>query len=170
MIDNENKESIILGVVNSDILSSNPSHLVFEMNFITNLYQYEQLINEPTRVTKDNATLIDHFYTTKPDLIISSGVRIITISDHYLIYGIRKFYTTKGAPEVVEYRDFKHFNENNFLFELESLSSLNLDHLDPNISWLTWKNKFLHNVNKHAPLKKRRVSKKRVPWLTRELK
>ena len=37
------------------------------MNFITNLYQYEQLINEPTRVTKDNATLIDHFYTTKPE-------------------------------------------------------------------------------------------------------
>ncbi len=133
----------------------------------TNLCQYEQLINEPTRVTTDNASLIDHFYTTKPDLITSSGVRIITISDHYSIYGIRKFYTTK---EVVEYRDFKHFNENNFLFELESLSSLNLDHLDPNNSWLTWKNKFLHIVNKHAPLKKRRVSKKRVPWLICELK
>ncbi len=95
LTDNENKESIILGDVNSDILSSNPSHLVSEMNFITNemnfitnLYQYEQLINEPTRVTKDNATLIDHFYTTKPDLIISSGVRIITISDHYLIYAV----------------------------------------------------------------------------------
>ena len=121
------------------------------MNFITNLYQYEQLINEPRRVTKDNASLIDHFYTTKPDLIISSGVRIISISDHYLIYGIRKFYTTKGALEVVEYRDFKHFNENNFVFELESLSSLNLDNLDPNNSWLTWKNKFLGIVNKHAP-------------------
>ncbi len=114
--------------------------------------------------------MIDHFYTTKPDLIISSGVRIITIINHYLIYGIRKYYTTKGAPEVVEYRDFKHFNESNFLFELESLSSLNLDHLSPNNSWLTWKTEFLHIVNKHAHLKKRRVSKKRVPWLTCELK
>ena len=54
--------------------------------------------------------------------------------------------------------------------EISVVASLNLDHLDPNISWLTWKNKFLHIVNKHAPLKKRRVSKKRVPWLTRELK
>ena len=70
-----------------------------------------------------------------------------------MIFGIRKFHTTKGAPKVIEYRDFKHFNETNFLSELQSLSNLNLDHIDPNILWEIWKNKFLHSVNKHAPLK-----------------
>ena len=76
----------------------------------------------------------------------------------------------REKPKVIEYRDFKHFNETNFLSELQSLSNLNLDHIDPSSSWEIWKNKFLHIVNKHAPLKKCRISSKRVPWLTRELK
>ena len=33
-----------------------------ELKFITDLFQYDQKINEPTRVTKDTRTLIDHFY------------------------------------------------------------------------------------------------------------
>ena len=102
LIDNENKESIIVGDVNSDILANDPTHLVSEMDFITKLYQYEQLIKDPTRVTKDSASLIDHFYTTKPDYIASSGVKIITISDHYLIYGVRKFQATKQSPRIIE--------------------------------------------------------------------
>ena len=99
-IDLENKESIILGDVNSDILIS--ASIDTEMDFITKLFQYHQLIKYPTRVAKDNASLIDHFYTNKPECIISSGVKIITISDHYLIYGIRKIHTTKETPWIVE--------------------------------------------------------------------
>ena len=96
------------------MLSNNPSHLASEMEFITKLYQCKQLIEDATRVTRDHASLIDHFYTTKPDFIISSGVRTITISNYYMIFGIRKFHTAKGAPKVIEHRDFKHFNETNF--------------------------------------------------------
>ena len=71
-----------------------------------------------------------------------------------MIFGIRKFHTTKGAPKVIEYRDFEHVNETNFLSELQSLSNLNLDHIDPSSSWEIWKNKFLHIVNKHRTIKK----------------
>ena len=155
LIHNEDKESIIIGDVNSDISSSDPTHLVSEMDFITKLYQYEQLIKDSTRVTKDSASLIDHFCTTKPDCITSSEVRIITISDHYLIYGVCKFQVTKQSPRIIEYQDFKQFNEINFLLELQLSINLNLDHLDPNNSWSIWKDTFLNIVNKHASLKKR---------------
>ena len=147
LIDNENKESIIVGEVNSDILANDPTHLVSEMDFITKLYQYEQLI----RIV--HASLIDHFYTTKPDYVASSGVKIITIGDHYLIYGVRKFQATKQSPGIIEYRDFKQFNETHFLFELQSSINLNLEYCDPNDSWSIWKNTFLNIVNRHAPLK-----------------
>ena len=147
--------SIIVGDVNSDVLANDPTHLVSEMDFTTKLYQYEQLIKDPTRVTKDSASLIDHFYTTKPDYIASSGVKIITISDHYLIYGVRKFQATKQSPRIIEYRDFKQFNETHFLFELQSSINLNLEYWDPNDSFSIWKNTFLNIVNRHAPLKKR---------------
>ena len=43
------------------------------------------------RVTKDTRTLIDHFCSNKTDLITLVGVSKITISDHYLIYGVCKF-------------------------------------------------------------------------------
>ena len=66
-IDNENKESIVVRDVNSHALANDLTHFVLEMDFITKLFQYEQLIKAPTRVTRDSASLIDHFYTTKPD-------------------------------------------------------------------------------------------------------
>lgn len=52
---------------------------------------------------------------------------------------------------------------------MESRSNLNLDPLDPNKSWTIWKNTFLNITDKHAPLKRRRVSGKRIPWLTKNL-
>ena len=52
-----------MGDVNSDILGKNPAPIVSEMDFITKLFQYDQLIKEPTRVTKDIASLIDYKQT-----------------------------------------------------------------------------------------------------------
>ena len=170
LIDNDSKESIILGDVNYDFLPSSLSFQASEFKFITGLYQYEQLISEPTRVTKDSRTLIDHFYTTNPDNIISKGISTISISDHYLIYGIRKFKVSKENAKIIKYRDYKHFNERMFLQDLQnSLYDFDLDQYDPNISWQIWKNKFFRIWNKHAPVKTRKVGAKRLPWLTTDL-
>ena len=62
--------------------------------------QYDQKINEPTRVTKDTRTLIDHFYSNKTDFITLAGISKITISDHYLIHGIRKFPKDKWCKNM----------------------------------------------------------------------
>ena len=42
LIDNEDKESIILGDINCGLLDNNPTSLISELKFITNLYQYDQ--------------------------------------------------------------------------------------------------------------------------------
>ena len=76
---------------------------------------------------------------------------------------------TVASPQITEYRDFKQFNETNFLFQLQSSINLNLENVDPNDSWSIWKNTFLNIVITHAPLKKRRVSSKRLPWITGDL-
>ena len=44
LIDNENKECIIVGDVKSDVLANDPTHLALKMDFITKLYQYERLM------------------------------------------------------------------------------------------------------------------------------
>ncbi len=50
------EESIILGDVNCNILENNHigDHSTNELNFITNLYQYKQLINDPTNYPLKN--------------------------------------------------------------------------------------------------------------------
>ena len=41
---------------------------------------------------------------------------------------------------------------------------------DPNTLWNSWKSKFLDVVEKHAPLRTRRVRPKKSPWITPDLK
>ncbi len=89
LIDIEEKESIILGDINCDLLHKDLDHKTKELKFITYLYQYKQLINEPTRETENSKSLIDHFYTNRKENIMLAGVSKISISDmHYLIHGI----------------------------------------------------------------------------------
>jgi division protein CdvB (Snf7/Vps24/ESCRT-III family) len=78
-IDYEDKEGIIMGNINIDLAKDSTDANIVELKFFMDLFQYNQKINEPTRVTKDSQTLIDHFYT---NFITSAGVSKITISDH----------------------------------------------------------------------------------------
>ena len=55
------------------------------------LSQFSQLIEDYTRVNDRPKTLIDHFFTNEIQNIVSSEVIQIGISDHYLIYGVRRF-------------------------------------------------------------------------------
>ena len=71
------------------------------------MYQYKQLIQEPTRVTTKTKSL-GHFFKNKLENIVLAGVSKITISDHYLIYGVRKFPSLKANARIIESRDFKN--------------------------------------------------------------
>ena len=90
------------------------------------MYQYKPLIQEPTRITTKTKSLIDHLFTNKPENIVLAGVSKIAISDHYLIYGVRKFPSLKAIPRIIEFRDFKNLNERAFLDGIRSLDVLNL--------------------------------------------
>ena len=85
-------------------------------------YQLAQLIKEPTRVNAKSQTLIDVFITNKEDSISHSGVYTLSISDHNLIYAVRKIGLPRGQPKFIQSRNFKHFNEENFLPDLKSAS------------------------------------------------
>ena len=57
------------------------------------MFQLEQLIKEPTRVTRQSQTLIDLAFSNRPETsetITKSGVDHVGMSDHSLIYIDRK--------------------------------------------------------------------------------
>ena len=91
-IDDENKEMYILGDLNCNLLGKKTlfNMQTNKLNSLCELYQLSQLINEPTRVTMTTSSLIDHVVTNTPEKISHSGVVHTGISDHSLVYAIRK--------------------------------------------------------------------------------
>ena len=94
-LDKEDKELILLGGTNCDLIpkcveqpiDNETKHLLS----LYELFNFEQLINEPTRVTLNTSTIIDHIATTCARNILKSGVHEISLSDHFLVYCIQKF-------------------------------------------------------------------------------
>ena len=72
--------------------------------------------------------------------------------DHNLIYAVREIGLPRGQPKFIKSRNFKHFNEENFLTDLENASWPDIKSgMEMNSTWNAWKNIFLNLVDKHAP-------------------
>ena len=145
----------------SEVVSDNSSHI---LNII-DIYGLSQLITERTRVTQYSSTLIDLCLTNFPEKISKSGVIDIGISDHSAIYLTRKVaHLCANMHKTVEVRQLKIFNEAEFLRDLcmtdwKRVTTRN----NPNEMWDSWNHLFASVINKHAPLRKKRVKKKRSP-------
>ncbi|CAH3177290.1 unnamed protein product [Porites lobata] len=109
-LDQVDKESIIMGDTNCNLLLQTFDHKAEHLKFITETYQYIQLIDQPTRITSSTRTLIDHIFTNKPNIVTNHGVLHVGISDHSLIYATHKHNTLKADPKIMESRQFKNFD------------------------------------------------------------
>ena len=83
----ESKEITLLGDFNKNLFEDN---LDREWQNLTLLLGLTQMISQPTRVTPNSQTLIDHIYTSTEENILFVSVKELTISDHYAIFGNRK--------------------------------------------------------------------------------
>jgi hypothetical protein len=73
------------------------------------------------------SSLIDIILTNTPENISTSGVLHIGISDHSLVYTVRKFKLPKFRPTVKEVRDFKYFSDTQFRSDLAISGTLGYD-------------------------------------------
>ena len=164
-IDTDTSELVILGDfnINYDITRSDT-----QIGDICHLFDMEQLIQEPTRNTITSSKIIDLVLTTNRKLHGCSGTINYNISDHYPVYTILHVQNSpKSKPRQFKMRDFKNFNQENFLEDLSN----NLHNLifDENIStsWDNFKSVFTQVCHKHAPLKEIRVKERHNPWINR---
>ena len=88
--DSEYNEYYVLGDVNCDLMAANLEAQTLKLIDLLDIYQLTQLIDEPTRVTEICKTLIDHVITNSTQNLTHRGVSLTTISDHYLIFSVRK--------------------------------------------------------------------------------
>ena len=115
IIDMESKEQIILGDLNCNYLSDRNNMHLSQLKQLSSTYQFQQLINEPTRITPNSSTLIDIFLSNEPSRILKSGVVHMGLSDHSMVYAVRKFaILSKNNHKHVTTRPFKNFNASAF--------------------------------------------------------
>ena len=139
-----------LGDLNCNLASLQYDSNTLCLYEISNLFGLQQLIPEPTHITKSSATLNDLIFTS---------LLHIGISDHSLIYVYRKLspaFPSKGHSTIF-YRNFKNFNRESFRNDIAQQDWTCNGSDDPNLLWADWKTKILDVVNFHAPLRTNRT-------------
>ena len=121
--DGEGKEVFFLGDANCDFCHReiSPSHIV-KLCELYDLFGMTQMIQEPTRVTLDGSTMIDHIATSDCNNIVESGVLNISLSDHYLVYCVRKLRgDAKHQHKYETFRQRKNFSKETFLSDFSEV-------------------------------------------------
>ena len=176
-IENENKEIYILGDLNCDLIKQNLDQHTKKLKSLFKIHQLTQLVNKATRITSNSSTVIDHFITNEPKKNSQCGVVHTGISDHSLIYAFRKINCIRenlGFQNTTEIRNMKRFSEERFLLDLSKqpwimfISMLIIQ--TPDSMWEIWRKLFTDVLDKHAPIQKKKIKSKKVPWITSEIK
>jgi hypothetical protein len=161
------KEIIFIGDFNMDMLigQNNPQRPNQDLsNFIEQLC-LTNLITNPTRVTKSTKSLLDVILVSHPDRFVTSGNLHLGISDHDLIYVVRKQKLPKTKAKSIEFRSIKNLNHAAFKTDLGTIpwdSSYIFENVDD--VWHHWASLYSSVLDKHAPVQKICLRTNQLPW------
>jgi len=120
-----------------------------------------------THYTNDSKTWIDHLIVSNLGKVRLHGqFPVPGISKHDLIYLSYNLKTPRYVPKIVQFRDYKKFDLNEFLREGLNISwdsVFNGNTIDEKLS--NFVNLLTDHINKHLPLKTARVTRPPAPWI-----
>jgi len=150
----EQKETIILGDLNTDFIKNND---VDNIKHTLTINGFSQLIKQPTRITINTSTLIDIIATNKTKNIKKAEVR--------------KQNNIKYEEKIIKSRNYSRYNPEKLQNDLKNVnfsSVFNATNVNDAVQLFT---DILSNVfNKHAPIVKKRLKGKPTPWLNVNIK
>ena len=86
---------------------------------VYDLFSFKQLIHEPTQARLGSRAIVDHIATSFERNIIHHGVIRVSMSDHYLVYCIRKLNgSLKRDHRIIPNRVTKRFLQKHFLHDV----------------------------------------------------
>lgn len=168
-IKTENKLVYIIGDFNVNLLnadSHSPTSEFLEMFYASSLFP---LINRPTRVTSQSATLIDLIFCN--DILESkhyNGIICTDISDHYPIFSIYQSKLMANETTPIKSRLINDSTITSFsdLLREQSWSNV-LDSADAETAFTSFYEKFTNLYNTSFPLKETKAGYyNRIPWLS----
>ena len=109
------RQCVVLGDFNTNTTGSRRCNLTTSLNAFLNLFNWTQIIKEPTRVTTTTSSTIDLILVSDVDKISQSGVIDVGKSDHSLIFCTRKqIKTVFNKHNTGKLRSLKHYNRDFF--------------------------------------------------------
>lgn len=174
----KNSMVYILGDFNINLLES--SCLSAKLNSIKREFDFFQIIDFPTRIAtvkigqtkKTTSTLLDHIYVSSNENLMCGGLEIGG-SDHLLTYVSykKKSHTAASSQEVVEVRNFKNFNYENFELSLAGVNwNFLINERTFEVNCEIFEKQVLAYIEEQAPIKKCIVKNKSPPWITDSIK
>ena len=162
-------EILFIGDFNMDMLTGkdNPQGPNQELIGFCDQLCLTNVIRNPTRVTNSSKSLLDVILVSHPDRYATSGNLHLGISDHDLIFIVRKQKLPKPKARIIEFRSIKNLDNEAFISDLKSIpwdSSYIFDNV--NDIWAHWENLYKQVLDKHAPVKQIRLRANQLPWIT----
>ena len=166
---NNNLEIFIMGDFNIDLSDPENQNAIALIEGLQNFGLFQK-INTPTRHAKNStSSLIDHIYTNSKT-ITESGNITLNISDHDLVYIVRKKARPANVKLAFKGRSYRNYDQE--LFQ-ENLANLDWENLyecnDVDQAW----NILLENIRQEiellCPLKDIKIKKQKDPWITNEI-
>ena len=80
--------------------------------FVESLFSYSlyPLINRPTRITQNSATLIDNIFSNALNDHLFTGILYADISDHFPIFVIDNHQSNEDSPKYIQARRYTQNN------------------------------------------------------------
>ena len=165
----EGRQLTIMGAFNVDLLANN-AHVKSWLELVEN-FPLHQIINEPTRVSSNSTTLVDHVFTSSYAKVRAVKVPKIGLSDHYPTCVVFKEDFGSHRHTNIKYRSFKNVDQDKFLNDLnrcpwDSIKETN--DIEHNLEF--WYNLLTGVVVKHLPTKTKLVKRTKQPeWMTHDI-
>ena len=161
----------LLGDLNCDYNDSSNSAYGTKLQSIFDAFNMQNIITVPTRTTIESSTLIDLIVTTRRDLVSSTGVFPLGISDHDLIYASLRLRHKRPPPRLIKIRNYKNFDEKSFKSDLVNAPfhvTECFEDMD-DILW-AWQSLFNTICDNHAPWKEVKIKSQAPPWITSDIR
>jgi hypothetical protein len=161
-----------MGDFNMNMLQGddNPLGPSKELSNFCDQFCLTNMILNPTRVTNTSKSLLDVILVSHPERFAVSGNTQLGISDHDLVYLVRKQKLPKPKARLIEFRSLKNFDRSAFISDLKNVpwdSSYVYDDVDD--VWLHWSSLFKQVLDNHAPVKQVRLRSNQLPWINADI-
>ncbi|MEL6987305.1 MAG: endonuclease/exonuclease/phosphatase family protein, partial [Bacteroidota bacterium] len=163
-----NKSLYIFGDMNDNLLDENS-----RLNKVIKSSKLSQMINKPTRVTPNTATLLDPIITNNPQSILDVDVIPGPIADHDLVTARISYRKPKRIPKVKTFRSLRNYSQNKLcnmiLNEVHSLNEMfRTDDVNNQVEIFT--EILYYCINTCAPTVTKVITRPNAPWINDDIK